>query len=267
MFVKYADAFVIMPGGFGTLDELFEALTLIQTGKIRDFPVVLVGTAYWQGLLDWMRAMRCRPARSTEADIGLLQLTDDPDEVVEIIRAYVAKARSRGPGRRTRSARRSARAQSPGGDRDVDLDPAVDDPDRVVAEPADAGQPARLGLLARRIDLRLRAGRRPGRVGVAVGIEPAGRRHPDDVARAQVEAPLVERAGDDAPSSSPIDSGADMCGQRSSTATIPLGRMGDEDVEIAAASPGASRPRGSPSTAGVDGRTARRRPAARSAGG
>src|SRR4029077_8339715 len=53
MFVKYADAFVILPGGFGTLDELFEALTLIQTGKIRDFPVVLVGTTYWQGLIDW----------------------------------------------------------------------------------------------------------------------------------------------------------------------------------------------------------------------
>ena len=55
MFVKYADAFVILPGGFGTLDELFESLTLIQTGKIRDFPVVLVGTSYWQGMLDWMR--------------------------------------------------------------------------------------------------------------------------------------------------------------------------------------------------------------------
>ena len=56
MFVKYADAFVILPGGFGTLDELFEALTLIQTGKVRDFPVVLVGTSYWAGLLDWIRA-------------------------------------------------------------------------------------------------------------------------------------------------------------------------------------------------------------------
>src|SRR4051794_18219670 len=55
MFVKYADAFVIMPGGFGTLDELFESLTLIQTGKIRNFPVVLVGTGYWQGMLDWLR--------------------------------------------------------------------------------------------------------------------------------------------------------------------------------------------------------------------
>ncbi|HEY7970223.1 MAG TPA: LOG family protein, partial [Candidatus Limnocylindrales bacterium] len=85
-------AFVIMPGGFGTLDELFEALTLIQTGKIRDFPVVLVGTAYWQGMLDWMRKELLPVGAINDADIGLLKLTDDPDDVVEIIRAYVAKA-------------------------------------------------------------------------------------------------------------------------------------------------------------------------------
>jgi hypothetical protein len=90
MFVKYADAFVIMPGGFGTLDELFEALTLIQTGKIRDFPVVLVGTEYWQGLIDWMRATQIPAGAVTPEDIALLRLTDDPDEVCEIIRAYVA---------------------------------------------------------------------------------------------------------------------------------------------------------------------------------
>jgi uncharacterized protein (TIGR00730 family) len=92
MFVKYADAFVIMPGGFGTLDELFEALTLIQTGKIRDFPVVLVGTTYWQGLIDWMRATQLSAGAITEADIGLLKLTDDADEVCNIIRTYVGKA-------------------------------------------------------------------------------------------------------------------------------------------------------------------------------
>jgi uncharacterized protein (TIGR00730 family) len=92
MFVKYADAFVIMPGGFGTLDELFESLTLIQTGKIRDFPVVLVGTGYWQGLIDWMRSTQLPAGTVTEADIGLLKLTDDPDEVCDIIRTYVAKA-------------------------------------------------------------------------------------------------------------------------------------------------------------------------------
>ena len=92
MFVKYADAFVIMPGGFGTLDELFESLTLIQTGKIRDFPVVLVGKAYWQGMLDWMRQVQIPAGAVSEADLNLLKLTDDPDEVCEIIAAYVAKA-------------------------------------------------------------------------------------------------------------------------------------------------------------------------------
>src|SRR6185503_14216241 len=92
MFVKYADAFVIMPGGFGTLDELFEALTLIQTGKIRDFPVVLVGTTYWQGLIDWMRATQLSAGAISEADIGLLKLTDDAEEVVDLIRTYVAAA-------------------------------------------------------------------------------------------------------------------------------------------------------------------------------
>ena len=92
MFVKYADAFVILPGGFGTLDELFESLTLIQTGKIRDFPVVLVGTAYWQGMLDWMRNVQLPAGVVSEADLDLLKLTDDPDEVCEIIAAYVAMA-------------------------------------------------------------------------------------------------------------------------------------------------------------------------------
>jgi uncharacterized protein (TIGR00730 family) len=92
MFVKYADAFVILPGGFGTLDELFEALTLIQTGKIRDFPVVLVGTAYWRGMLDWMRTVQLPAGAISESDLDLLKLTDDPAEVASIIGAYVAKA-------------------------------------------------------------------------------------------------------------------------------------------------------------------------------
>ncbi len=91
MFVKYADAFVILPGGFGTLDELFEALTLIQTGKVRDFPVVLVGTQYWRGLLDWMRKVQLPAGAITESDLDLLQLTDDADEVVRIVRAYAAR--------------------------------------------------------------------------------------------------------------------------------------------------------------------------------
>jgi uncharacterized protein (TIGR00730 family) len=92
MFVKYADAFVIMPGGFGTLDELFEALTLIQTGKVRDFPVVLVGREYWQGLIDWMRAVQLPAGAISETDLHLLKLTDDPDEAVAIIRADASRA-------------------------------------------------------------------------------------------------------------------------------------------------------------------------------
>jgi len=90
MFVKYADAFVILPGGYGTLDELFESLTLIQTKKVRNFPVVLVGTSYWSGLVDWMRGTLAATGAIDPADINLLQLTDDPDEVVRIIRAFSA---------------------------------------------------------------------------------------------------------------------------------------------------------------------------------
>ena len=91
MFVKYADAFVILPGGFGTLDELFEALTLIQTGKIKHFPVVLIGHAYWDGLLAWVREVQLPAGAVSEADIDLLTVTDDPDEARAIIESY-AKA-------------------------------------------------------------------------------------------------------------------------------------------------------------------------------
>ena len=91
MFVKYAEAFVIFPGGMGTMDELFEALTLIQTGKIQHFPVVLMGHAYWDGLLDWMRETQLPAGAIAQADLDLLRVTDDPDEVVSIITAY-AKA-------------------------------------------------------------------------------------------------------------------------------------------------------------------------------
>jgi uncharacterized protein (TIGR00730 family) len=88
MFVKYADAFIILPGGLGTLDELFEALTLIQTGKIRHFPVVLVGTQYWGGLVDWMRTTQVPAGTIAAADLDLFHLTDDPAEAVAIIRAF-----------------------------------------------------------------------------------------------------------------------------------------------------------------------------------
>jgi uncharacterized protein (TIGR00730 family) len=90
MFVKYADAFVILPGGFGTLDELFESLTLIQTHKVRNFPVVLVGSSYWGGLLDWIRGTLLEARAIEEADLHLFQVTDDPDEVVRIVRAFSA---------------------------------------------------------------------------------------------------------------------------------------------------------------------------------
>ncbi len=85
MLVKYSRAFVIFPGGFGTIDELFEALTLIQTGKIRDFPIVLFGSSYWQGLLDWLRDTMAAEGKVSDADLGLLDLTDSPEEVLRIV--------------------------------------------------------------------------------------------------------------------------------------------------------------------------------------
>jgi len=85
MFVRYASGFVVFPGGFGTLDELFEALTLIQTRKIRNFPVVLVGCDYWGGLVDWMRERVVGEAKVAPEDMDLFKVTDDPAEVREIL--------------------------------------------------------------------------------------------------------------------------------------------------------------------------------------
>ena len=85
MFVKYAQAFIVMPGGFGTMDELFEALTLVQTGKVTSFPVILFGTSYWSGLVDWLRGTMLAGHKINAADVELLQLTDDVDEAVRII--------------------------------------------------------------------------------------------------------------------------------------------------------------------------------------
>jgi uncharacterized protein (TIGR00730 family) len=95
MFVKYADAFVIFPGGYGTLDELFEALTLIQTGKVQDFPVILMGTDYWGGMIDWIRASLLKEAAINPEDVDLLRLTDDPREAVRIIKAYARSHRAK----------------------------------------------------------------------------------------------------------------------------------------------------------------------------
>jgi len=85
MFVKYSLAFVIFPGGFGTLDELFEALTLIQTKKIRNFPIVLFGHKYWSGMLAWLREEVLAGGKFSEHDLGLFHVTDSPAEVVEIV--------------------------------------------------------------------------------------------------------------------------------------------------------------------------------------
>jgi uncharacterized protein (TIGR00730 family) len=87
MFVRFASAFVVFPGGFGTLDELFEALVLIQTGKIRHFPVVLVGSAFWGGLLDWVRERLLADGLIGPDDLDLVAVTDDPDEVLRLVRA------------------------------------------------------------------------------------------------------------------------------------------------------------------------------------
>ncbi|CAA9479269.1 MAG: FIG01121566: hypothetical protein [uncultured Solirubrobacteraceae bacterium] len=89
MFVRYSSAFVVLPGGYGTLDELFEALTLIQTGKIRFFPVVLVGTDYWSGLVDWLRERMLAEGNISPDDLDILHVTDSIEEVVEICASAV----------------------------------------------------------------------------------------------------------------------------------------------------------------------------------
>ncbi|HWC33709.1 MAG TPA: TIGR00730 family Rossman fold protein [Mycobacteriales bacterium] len=85
MFVKYAQAFVVLPGGFGTMDELFEALTLVQTRKVTSFPVILYGSAYWGGLLDWLRTVMLPHGKINEVDLDLIHVCDDIDEIVDII--------------------------------------------------------------------------------------------------------------------------------------------------------------------------------------
>ncbi|GAB3133199.1 TIGR00730 family Rossman fold protein [Tsukamurella serpentis] len=91
MFVKYAQAFVCLPGGFGTLDELFEALTLVQTGKVTRFPIVLLGSQYWGGLVDWIESTLVARGMAAPADAALLTVTDSVSEAVEIIRSADAQ--------------------------------------------------------------------------------------------------------------------------------------------------------------------------------
>ena len=88
MFLKYSRGFIVLPGGFGTLDELFEAVTLAQTQKVTQFPVVLMGVAYWQGLIDWLRDTVLENGMISASDIDRLILTDDPQEAVRVIHTY-----------------------------------------------------------------------------------------------------------------------------------------------------------------------------------
>ena len=88
MFVKYSQGFVVMPGGFGTLDELFEAITLIQTSKIEKFPIILVGSEFWKGLFEWVKNTMLEAGNISPKDLDLIKLVDTEDEVVEIIDAF-----------------------------------------------------------------------------------------------------------------------------------------------------------------------------------
>ena len=89
LFVKYAVAYVILPGGFGTMDEFFEAVTLIQTKKIKPFPVILVGTDYWKGLLDWIKGTVLKQGIISPDDLDILHLTDDPEDIIKTIKKRV----------------------------------------------------------------------------------------------------------------------------------------------------------------------------------
>jgi predicted Rossmann-fold nucleotide-binding protein len=94
MFIKYSTAFLIFPGGFGTLDELFEALTLIQTGKIYSFPVVLFGRYYWAGLVRWLQARALGEGKIAATDIDLFMMTDDPAQATKVVlEAYATQTR------------------------------------------------------------------------------------------------------------------------------------------------------------------------------
>lgn len=128
MFVKYAQGFVIFPGGYGTLDELFESVTLVQTGKVEHFPLVLYGRSYWEGLLGWLRSTVEASGRIGPHDVDLLTLTDDPDEVIRIMidsrdRELMAREESEAaaaegaPGEPTTAARR-VRKYDPEADRE-----------------------------------------------------------------------------------------------------------------------------------------------------
>jgi hypothetical protein len=91
MFVKYAKAFVILPGGYGTFDEFFEAITLIQTERINKFPVILFGSAYWSGLLDWLKEVVLIEGNISKSDMDIFTVVDDPKDVIKVINKFYAK--------------------------------------------------------------------------------------------------------------------------------------------------------------------------------
>jgi len=98
MFVKYAQGFAVLPGGFGTFDELFEALTLVQTEKVTSFPIVLIGTSYWSGLMDWIKGTVLSDGKVSDADLEMFTVTDDVDEAVAVMVAAREHRRSPRPG-------------------------------------------------------------------------------------------------------------------------------------------------------------------------
>ena len=89
MFIKYASAYIILPGGFGTLDELFEAVTLVQTRRIKPFPLILVGSEYWEGLIDWIKDKLLGEKRISSEDLEILQIMDDPEEIVKAVQKVI----------------------------------------------------------------------------------------------------------------------------------------------------------------------------------
>ena len=113
MFVKYAQGFVVLPGGFGTLDELFEALTLVQTHKVTRFPIVLIGRAYWQGLIDWVTQRGAERGKVGAADLELIKLVDTAEEAVEAVLARGAELRAEEERAAAETARAQQSAESP----------------------------------------------------------------------------------------------------------------------------------------------------------
>jgi uncharacterized protein (TIGR00730 family) len=98
MFVKYAQGFIVLPGGFGTFDELFEALTLVQTRKVTSFPIVLVGTAYWSGLVEWIRSTVLADGKISRSDLDMFRVTDDVDEAIAVMVEAQRRRRDTSPG-------------------------------------------------------------------------------------------------------------------------------------------------------------------------